>query len=243
MEIIEYINFLEKEENKSKKTRKNSFERKKIKNKKLKQKNIRNKKAEEKLKKEKSKLAKKELKEKQIYKIPYIKIIENIERQRQKKKKNKLPNEILINNINKNSINIYDEFNNIKIYGKAAYIIEFFLKDKKSKYKDVKKIKTFKKKFNKNNFLNYIILPMLEKNYIIQKIKENEINYFVISKRLNYEVLEKAKFKDNKFKKTYKEAKKYKKREAKMKNLKYKLENLHKNSLNEIYKTIQKYLK
>lgn len=191
---------------------------------------------------EKNILNKKNEKEKQKYIIHKIKKIENIVKKRNRKKKNKIPNPVLINLINKDSINIYDNsYKTLTIYGKAVYIIYFILKEKRNTFSSLKNLKIKTKIYNKSTTLNYINIPIIEKNYIINILKKLNINYYIISKRLGYFVLEKELFEDNKFRKIYKLAKKETKKEKTIKEINNKIKYMKIDLIKELIQIIKKY--
>lgn len=228
--------------NKKRGARKTKIERQKIKSKKLAKENYLQKKAEEKKLKESIILKARDEKEKQKYVMHDIKVLENITKKRERKKKNKIPNTVLINHINKDSINIYDDsYNSLTIYGKAAYIIYYILREKREKYKSVKKIKLRRKVYNKAVTTNYIILPMIEKNYILENLRKLNINYYIISKRLGHRVLEKEIFENNQFKKIYKLAKRETKKEKTLENILKEIKYMDIELINELIKIIKIY--
>lgn len=228
--------------NKKRGKRKTKIEIQKIKCKKLaKEKHIQNKAQDKKLK-ESLILKARDEKEKQKYVMHDIKVIENITQKRERKKKNKIPNIVLINHINKDSINIYDDScNTLRIYGKAAYIIYYILKEKRDKYKSVKKIKLRRKIYNKAVTTNYIMIPMIEKNYILENLRKLNINYYIISKRLGHRVLEKEIFENNQFKKIYKLAKRETKKEKTLENILKEIKYMDIELINELIQLIKTY--
>lgn len=181
-------------------------------------------------------------KEKQKHIIHKIKKLENIVKKRDRKKKNKIPNSVLINLINKDSINLYDNsYNNLTIYGKAVYIIYFVLKEKMKIFNSLKDIKIRRRMYNKSTTINYINVPIIEKEYIISALKKLNINYYIISQRLGYLVLEKEVFKDNKFKKVYKLSKKDFKKEKSLNEIKNKIKYMKIELIKELINCIKYY--
>lgn len=228
--------------NKKRGKRKSKNERQNIKRKKLAKENYLQKKAEDKKLKESLILKVRDEKEKQKYVMHDIRILENITQKRERKRKNKIPNTVLINHINKDSINIYDDsYNSLTIYGRGAYIIYYILREKRVKYKSVKKIKLRRKVYNKAVTTNYIILPMIEKNYILEILRKQNINYYLISKRLGYRVLEKEIFESNQFRKTYKLAKRETKKEKTLENILKEIKHMDIELINELIQIIKTY--
>lgn len=220
------------------KTRKERLE---IRKQKEKQTNGKLKKYESQLKRENEKIKIRKNKEKGKNYSKNIKTEIDLIKLRERKKKNKIPNQVILNKEHKDTIILNDTSKGyLEVYGKGTYIIYYIFNEKRKKYKKINKIKIEKIKYNKGHILNKINIPKKKLKYIKNKLEEFQINYLIISKRLNYMKLDEKKYADSKFKKIYKIAKKEIRLKEKILKIKENLKNMDKKVLNKIINEIKK---
>lgn len=124
--------------------------------------------------------------------------------------KQKMDINTFIEHLYRDTVIIYYGYD-IEIYGKSSYIAynHFFVN--KYKFKEYKKInfERKKQKLTEKNIkqINKIKFPRTLLIYVISYLKKQNIDYVIILKRLNFEVLEYIKFNNNKFGTTYKKTK------------------------------------